>query len=151
MEEGDLSSAERDLRWSLVEERWGPIPGAWYPMISLDLPPFVIALQKSWFHSAVPLHILYTLLHDHGIRLIWGFREDGSCSEMDIALFEPEYDGREGYWTSQGCDWLMYASHEGSLTIAGEWLIDAVKAAWPEWEHYLYTNYDYPPPPLERR
>ncbi len=39
-------------------------------------------------------------------------------------------------------DWLMYASHEGSLTIAGDWLIEEVRAAWPEWEQHLYAPYD---------
>jgi hypothetical protein len=39
--------------------------------------------------------------------------------EMDLELFEPYYNGDEGCWTSENIDWLVYASHERSLTVAG--------------------------------
>jgi hypothetical protein len=44
-------------------------------------------------------------------------------------------------------DWLIYASHESSITVAGDWLLEAVKAEWPEWEQHLYTGWDYKRPP----
>ncbi len=68
---------------------------------------------------------------------------------LAVSLLEPEYDGREGYWTSEGMDWLLYASHEGSITVAGDWLLEAVKSIWPAWRKHLYTGWDRQPPPDE--
>ncbi len=53
----------------------------------------------------------------------------------------------EAYWTSGRMDWLIYISHESSVTVAGDWLIGAVKEAWPDWERHLYTDWDYERPP----
>ncbi len=66
--------------------------------------------------------------------------------EIELAHFEAAYDGREGYWTSGEMDWLIYASHESSITVAGEWLLEAVKSVWPEWREHVYTGWDHEPP-----
>jgi pyrrolidone-carboxylate peptidase len=41
-------------------------------------------------------------------------------------------NGLEGYWTTLGVEWLIYASHESTLTVAGT-LLDRVKGGWPTW------------------
>lgn len=52
---------------------------------------------------------------------------------LDVALLSPSYNGSEGFWFPQSKDWLLYASHEGSLTAAGEVMIRLIEALWPEW------------------
>lgn len=59
--------------------------------------------------------------------------------EMDRVLLRPWGGMGEQYWTSEKMDWLLYHSHENSLTVGGEWLLNGVKKAWPEWERYLYA------------
>jgi hypothetical protein len=43
--------------------------------------------------------------------------------------------------------WLIYASHERSITLAGTWLIAAVQEIWPRWDEHLYTGWEYERPP----
>ena len=77
----------------------------------------------------------------------WELREGHELGyEMDTELLDLCYDGTEGYWTSESMDWLIYASHESSLTVAGEWLVAAIKARWPRWKEHLYTTYDFERP-----
>jgi hypothetical protein len=66
------------------------------------------------------LHVLQSLLKVHGITHLYELREPGGFDyEMDLELFEPYSNGDEGFWTSENIDWLVYASHERSLTVAG--------------------------------
>jgi hypothetical protein len=62
---------------------------------------------------------------------------DPAC-EIELGLFDPLYLMREACWTSRDLEWLVYASHESSITIAGNWLISAFKAEWPDWKDVQY-------------
>ncbi|HET9318710.1 MAG TPA: hypothetical protein VFO27_03005, partial [Bryobacteraceae bacterium] len=46
--------------------------------------------------------------------------------------------GGEQYCTDKSVDWVVYASHESSITIAGEWLTRIFKEKWPEWSQKSY-------------
>ena len=39
--------------------------------------------------------------------------------------------GEEGFWTGGESDWLVYVSHENSITLAGAWLVSAFENAVP--------------------
>jgi hypothetical protein len=56
-----------------------------------------------------------------------------------VLLFTPRYNGAEGYWTSADLDWIIYASHEASVTLGG-WLVGRVKALWPSWDAHVWTD-----------
>ena len=58
---------------------------------------------------------------------------------MELADFSPYYNGAEGYWCSQDMDWIVYASHESSITIGG-WLLDEVERVWPNWKERIWTT-----------
>ncbi len=142
-----LSRTEHGRLWAQLQDRWGTIHGYWYPLTGEPPPPDVVAIQADWFYHAVPLDTLRAILRDHGIAHVCELREFGPEYEMDVALLEPEYTGAEGYWTSPGMGWLVYASHEISLTLASDWLIAAIKGVWPQWAEHLYTTWDYERPP----
>jgi len=56
-----------------------------------------------------------------------------------VSLFQPYYNGAEGYWSSDGLDWIIYASHESSVTVGG-WLLEEVKQAWSDWNSRIWTS-----------
>lgn len=143
-----LSRVEHAALWAGLRERWDIREGQyWHPLAPHDPPPDVLAFQQAWFDRAVPPAILQRMLSQRGIRRVWELREHGPEYEIDLDELEPHYNGAEGYWTSGGMEWLVYASHESSITVAGSWLIAAVKAVWPTWEQHLYTGWNYEPPP----
>ncbi len=144
-----LSDAESGHVWDALDQRWQTHGGKeWYPLTKEE-PPGVIAFQAASFHRALPDEYLRGLLGDHSIERCWELYEHGWVHEMAVELLSTHYghyEGMECYATAGEMDWLIYASHESSITVAGDWLIGAVKDAWPEWEQHLYTGWDYERP-----
>lgn len=150
-----LSQKESMGRWRKLDERWGTSFGSyWYPLRSEPTPPGVLALQEAWFWHEIPPARLAAILAGHGVKQFWQLSGDFRYyiqGEYEVGLESLEA-GRgpgpavEAYWTSGRMDWLVYISHESSVTVAGDWFIKAVKEAWPGWERHLYTGWDYERP-----
>lgn len=137
---------ERKQVWKRLQERWGVENTYWYPLRDAEMPSDVIAFEAEWFFSQISLEMLHGLLQTREITRIWELREGGAVYEMDSQLLNPVYDGEEGYWTSQDMDWLLYVSHESSLTVAGGWFVSAIQALWPQWHQHLWHGSDYERP-----
>jgi hypothetical protein len=142
-----LSRTEHERLWTQLQDRWGAIRGYWYPLTGQALPTDVVAVQADWFYHDVPSEALRGILSEHGVTRIWELRVFGPECEMDVALLEPE-DTAEAYWTSPAMDWLLYTSHD-SLTFAGDWLIAAIKRAWPHWDRHIWVQGGYERPTPE--
>jgi hypothetical protein len=136
----DLSRVEYDYIWSQIQVHWGPIYDCWYPLTGEECPVDTIAFKSDEFNQHVVLSDFHRILSIHGISWLWELREDYSGEEIIYEKFLPDYTGNERYWTSSELDWLVYASHENSITIAGVWLINEIKATWIEWEKFLYNH-----------
>ena len=97
----------------------------------------MFAFEADDFDSAGAVGQVRDILLRHGIERLWELRkfqgEDDPEYELSITLLEPYYNGTEGYWSSGDLDWLLYASHEDSLTVAG-WLLPELQARWPSWQ-----------------
>ena len=131
-----LSAVESQSIWSRLRDRWRILEGYWYPLAECEISD-VAAFNKGAFDEAVTPERLRSLLYAQPTWRIWELREYGPEYEEDPALFE--YDvGAEGYWSSGDLDWIIYASHESSVTIGG-WLLQDVKAMWPEWQAHVWT------------
>jgi hypothetical protein len=148
--ERDLTSRERYHVWTRLHKRWGVARGAvWYPLQPLPLPPppHVLAFEADWFAWEVPLATLRAILTSRRVRRVWEIMNSpfGHAKEVDVALFIPS--DYETYWTSEKMDWMIYASHESSLTVCGDWLLNLVKEAWLAWAEHLYLRYEYQRPP----
>jgi hypothetical protein len=133
-----LSDEESKSLWSRLRERWQISEGYWYPLSDCALPR-VVAFQTWAFEEAVPSERLHALLASRGIRQVWELREYGPEYEQDVLVLQPSYNGAEGYWSSGEMDWIIYASHEGSVTIGG-WLLREVKTIWPAWQVHVWTS-----------
>lgn len=93
----------------------------------------MVAFRANAFEDALPASVLQSLVRQRGTRRVWELREHGAQYECDLELFEPVYTGAEGYWSAAPFDWVVYASHENSITVGGWWLIDQVRLRWPAW------------------
>jgi hypothetical protein len=133
-----LTKEESKRIWTELKTRWGVDGGYWYPLKSTELPRGVLAFHTDYFDGPKEA-LLRDLMTRRGIDRVWELREhgDGEC-ELELPLFQPQYDGAEGYWTSTGSDWLVYASHESSITLAGDWLVTAFRAVVPDCDRYQY-------------
>lgn len=59
--------------------------------------------------------------------------------ENDTASLEPFYsvdENGEKFWFSEKMNWVIYASHEGSITFGGKSFIKKIKEKWENWENW---------------
>jgi hypothetical protein len=133
-----LSVAESQWIWSRLRGRWQIPEGYWYPLVECKLSD-IVAFKSRAFDEAVATARLRGILASRSIERVWELREYGPEYEEDVARFEPHYNGAEGYWSSGDLDWIMYASHESSVTVGG-WLLQDVKAMWSSWQLHVWTG-----------
>lgn len=135
-----LGLDERERLWRRLGRRWDVSPTAfWYPLTSDPPPPHAAAFWYHAFDAAILPERLHALLRQGRVRRVWELRSGSAHNqyELDLADVRLSQGLIETYWTSAKMDWLIYASHEDSYTIGGEWLLNGVKRAWPEWEQFI--------------
>ena len=81
---------------SRLRDRWQIPEGYWYPLAECKLPD-ILAFKARAFDDAVPYESLRGILAARGIERVWELREYGPEYEEELALFEPYYNGAEGY------------------------------------------------------
>jgi hypothetical protein len=145
-----LGEREAERLWARLAREWQiPSKGYWWPLGNQEAPPPHVLAFNDWeFDGHVPISLLRDWLRGARARPILRFDNDnpGEDYEMDLELFA--LDGSEAYWTSPKMDWVIYGSHESSVTIGGQWLLNLVKREWPEWAKYQRTTH-YPPDPRD--
>jgi hypothetical protein len=137
-----LSEIERTLLWEDLSGRW-EIRDFWYPLTE-PKPPETEAFMEDYFAAEIGFNALRAILSAHGIGRIFELREFEHSPEyqLDVEGFNPVYTlNGEGYWFSAEMDWVIYASHENSITIAGEWLLAEIKKIWPGWEERRWLDW----------
>ena len=135
-----LTTVESSRIWSELKTRWGIGEDYWYPISSLDLPADIVAFHTDYFDE-IKESALRELLAIRGIGTVWELRESQSYGyQMELPMLRPRYNGDEGYWTSGGFDWVVYASHEASVTLAGAWLVTRFREMFPACDRFRYRG-----------
>jgi hypothetical protein len=133
-----LAADESESVWVRLREHWQIREGYWYPLADCTLPGLA-AFDAIAFSDGAPSDRLQGILVRRGVERVWELREYGPEYEQDVSLFNPCYNGADGYWSSDPPDWIVYASHESSVTVGG-WLLEEVKALWPAWQAHLWQD-----------
>lgn len=111
--------------------RWGCEGGSFVPVAHPERPS-LRAYHDEPFHEAFPPDRLRRILDRWNVRRLYELREWGDRNlVLSSAAWDPSYDGAEGFWFDDELDWLLYASHEGTVTTGGT-LTDLVLEEWPE-------------------
>jgi hypothetical protein len=133
-----LAADESEAVRARLRERWQIPAGYWYPLADCTLPD-VAAFDATALSDGAPHDRLQDILERRGVKGVWELREYGPEYELEVSLFDPHYTGAEGYWSSGALDWIVYASHESSVTVGG-WLLGEVQALWPAWQTHLWHS-----------
>ena len=136
-----IEAQEGERIWAGLKNRWGIGASFWFPLREDDPPADVIAFHTEFFQEMKGLEVLREALMDRGVTRIFQFHESGPDYEIEFSIFDPRYSvGAEQYSTSESLDWLVYASHESSITVAGDWLVAIFQRKWPEWGERTYQG-----------
>jgi hypothetical protein len=133
-----LSENESNSIWEKLSSRWEIAKWYWFPL-TIEKPDNVEGFQDAYFEKEVGAEKLQAILRKHGVEKIFEIREYGANYELELSAFEPYYSGSEGFWCDEKFDWIIYASHESSITIGG-WLLPEIKIVWLNWEERIWTT-----------
>lgn len=118
--------------WNQLKEVWGIDGSYWFPLKEGPVPQNVVAFHTDYFEAMNGLALLREALQSRGITRVFQLHEFGDPDyEIELEILEPGYrDGGERYSTSAQADWVVYASHESSITVCGDWLIHVFREEW---------------------
>lgn len=129
-----LRKDESERLWNGLRKAWNIGEGYWFPLKEGTPPPNILAFHTDYFQSIDGQRTLRDALEIRDVSNVFLLHEFGNPEyEVELGIFEPGYrDGGEQYSTSEHADWIVYASHELSMTIGGEWLINVFRGLHPE-------------------
>jgi len=138
-----LAEKESKELWDQLKMTWDIGQGYWFPLREGPIPPNVLAFHVDYFKAISGFALLHDALVQRGISRVFELHEfdpDEPDYEIELSIFEPAYRwGGEQYCTAVGVDWVVYASHESSITIGG-WLAEMLKEKWPECTARTYAG-----------
>ena len=133
-----LTAEEGTTIWDRLQTDWGVSQAYWYPLADHKRED-IEAFQDAYFETELGSEKLRAIFRTHGIETLWEMREDGINYELELSVFEPYYNGNEGHWCDATFEWIVYASHESSITIGG-WLLPEVKGIWSNSQERVWTT-----------
>lgn len=120
------------VAWGIEQHYWWPLSG--------PRPPHAECFQDHFFTRECSPETLHRILIAHGVSTLFEIPESDDGCSMDVTDLDPCYSGQECFWTDDKLDWIIYASHENSITVGGEWLLKEIKAVWPNWSERIWTT-----------
>ena len=118
-----------------LRDRWG-VAGYWFPLSKCEPDTNVIAFHQELWERRRGTDLLCEALESRAIDRCWLMLEGPYNYEIDRTSIAPIYGGDEWFVTSD-FEWLLYCSHESSITVAG-WLADLFRARWQDWKEVAY-------------
>src|SRR5206468_7479158 len=114
-----LSPGETMVLGRALTRRWSMPEQYWYPLDPADqalAPPHTIALDAAPFDEDLEDRLRQVLVEVAAPRL---YHLGENSEEVDVELFDVRGSLGEEYWTDASMAWVVYDSHESSVTVAG--------------------------------
>lgn len=114
-----LSESEVNSLWNTIETQWGANRTYWYPLAE-KTHPSLVSLNVSEANYLIVRKEIRAFLTASKVDRVFELREYGSENYlMDSDFSDFAYNFAEGYWISEANDWIVYCSHEGTITFGG--------------------------------
>lgn len=121
----------------------------WYPLVEVKKNIPIIAFDSDFFNNQNNLRKINNIFADRKIRTVQVIPESESPYEMnDFPQMIMEWDEGDGYYCFAqyserfiydfSKSWLIYSSHECTITFAGEWLVSAIRQNFEEKDFLSY-------------
>ncbi|WP_226163768.1 hypothetical protein [Hymenobacter terricola] len=131
----DLVLLELNARWNC------DLPFGWVPITgpadnSKEINIYTLESFIEWFDDGA----MKLLLTDtFSISAVYEVQEGGAVAfvELDKCVFG--YNGFEHLYTDASFQFLLYFSHENSVTAGGKHLIEAIHLAWPAYKNHFWN------------
>ncbi|MFD2216439.1 hypothetical protein [Metabacillus endolithicus] len=135
-----VSSQKTDDLVKKLKFIWDIEKHYWYPLYDCKRSD-VIAFNAEYIEDiADKVSEIQNFLLGHNNNQIYEMHEDRTLWIVETNSLDPSYDGRycERFWFSKDFNWIIYASHECSISFGGKKLISSLKEKWQDWELNLF-------------
>ena len=121
-----LDAEEVKKLWQGIEKNWGADGSYWYPLDS-KTHPSLIAYNLNDIDEAALQKNMHDYIANTDINRVFELREYGDENYLvDLGAEDFCYSGAEGFWISAKNDWIVYCSHENTITLGGS-IVEAAK------------------------
>ena len=110
------------------------ISGYWYPLCDKKRIDDVEYFEKEVFLDKYGEKKTINLLNQLGDKTINEIVEVGNDKKISVDNLDLTSD--ETFYCNDNVDWIIYCSHEKTITIGGKILLDKFKTDWPELDKY---------------
>lgn len=107
----------------------------WYPLHAEPKAQVIEYFEADVFISDFGIDSLIGILKNKGYTSIWEITEFNEDEQIAIEMLG-SYGGIETLYCGDDAKWTVYFSHENTITLAGEMIVEAVKNAWVNWDLY---------------
>ena len=121
---------------------WDIAEHYWYPLASCKRDD-LIAFDSRYINNSEKIKYIKGILIDNGVEKLFEYIEDGVAYEIDsIASYEfwnsdDYFWNNEGFWFDDSMKWIIYISHEETITFGGDMFISKMKKEWNDWNKNL--------------
>jgi len=102
-----------------IAATWGAPDGYWYPLGD-KTHPSLVALELHGIDKTDLQARIGSFFTDNAVARVIELREFGEGYELDASAAVLSYTDGEGFWTAAEGDWIVYCSHEGTITFGGK-------------------------------
>lgn len=131
-----LEDTEKSAVYQVLLERWNYDGGYWDPIDNLS-PVEIIYLAKAEIRSA-DFQAISGFIREHAAAHLLEATEEGIITEISSGDFHLDSD--ETVFCDCNYQWLVYVSHESTVTFAGEALLAFIKRLFAGRENLLYPR-----------
>jgi hypothetical protein len=129
-----------DLVILSLNEIWGcEIPFGWIPIYGQKDIPDTEIYQADYFEINIPSP--ENIIADtYNLTEIYEITEGGRVALTNIYDCRFGYDGLEYLYTDKDFRFVLYFSHESSVTVGGKALINTIHNVWHNYKNHIWTN-----------
>lgn len=118
---------QEDVRWRLLE-RWNFDGDYWDPLVEKCQETFIFLNKANCSKEDYSAIVSYIV--QHAEAHLFEITEQGEDAEIANSLFDP--DCYETIYCDRSFSWIVYGSHESTITFAGEKLIGFIQTLFAD-------------------
>jgi len=121
-----------------LNEIWDcDIPFGWIPISGNRAIPDTEMYQQFHFDAAVS-NLSGMIKNIYEVTELYEIQEGGLATLKDARDCGFSYDGLEYMYTDKDFRFVLYFSHECSVTVGGKELIEGIRQAWPDYKQHFW-------------
>jgi len=129
---------DKDILLLKLNEKWKcDLQFGWIPIASDEIIPNTEIYDSDYFEYYLD-QIKEIIKNTLKVGSLFELREDGQFQKLNISECDFEYDGLEYIYTDKNLSFVLYFSHESSVTVGGKELLDYIHNIWPDYKSHFW-------------